>query len=93
MPQYFFHVRNSTGYMLDEEGQELAGLEAARDTAVSAVRSIISEESKVGLVDLRGRVEVFDEAGLILLTLPFSEALDIRTGPPPGRDVRPGVAA
>jgi hypothetical protein len=92
MPRYFFHVRNSTGYMLDEEGEELADFEAARDAAVNAVRSIISEESKIGRIDLRGRIEVSEEeGGEVILTLPFSEALDIRTGPPPEGDTKPGV--
>lgn len=84
MARFFFHLRNSTGYVKDEEGEDLPDLKAARNSAVASVRSIISEESKSGCVDLRGRIEVADEAGHTVLALPFSEALDIRTGPPPG---------
>lgn len=91
MPHFFFHVRNSEGFLEDEEGEELADLDAARAVAVTAVRSIISDESKGGLIDLRGRIEVSDESGRPVLALPFSEAVSVRTGPPASDEAEPGV--
>jgi len=84
MARFFFHLRDSTGYLEDEEGEDLQDLDAVRVSARDAARSIISEESKQGLIDLRTSIEVTDEAGTTVLELPFSEAVDVRTGPPPG---------
>jgi hypothetical protein len=92
MGVFFFNLRNSTGYLEDEEGEDLPDLGAAREAALDSVRSIISEESKQGLIDLRGSIEVTDEAGRLVLELPFGEAVDIKTGPPPPSDEAAGAA-
>ena len=91
MPRYYFHVRNSSGHLGDAEGEELPTIEAARSVAIAAIRSIISDESKTGKVDLRGRIEVTDEDGATLLLVPFSDAIEVRTGPPPSDPEGPGV--
>lgn len=93
MALYFFNLRNSTGYLSDEEGQECPDLETARAEAVKAVRSILSEEVKAGQLDLRGRLEVNDANGALVLTLPFSETVQVRTGPPASDQTQPGVDA
>jgi hypothetical protein len=93
MALYFFHLRNSSGYLLDEEGQEFPDLETVRAEAVRTVRSILSEELKAGQIDLRGRLEVTDAEGALLLTLPFSETVEVRTGPPVSEETQPGVDA
>jgi hypothetical protein len=90
--RYFFHLHNSTGFVEDQEGQELPGVEEARQVALASIRSIVSDESKSGSVDLRGRVEVMDEAGECVLVLPFSEAITVRTAPPPSAREEPGVS-
>lgn len=91
MPRYYFDLVNREGSVADAEGAELAGLDAARRQAVAAVLSIVSEETRRGLVDLRGRIRVRDGRGATLFTLPFAEAVDIRTGPPPVDGVEPGI--
>ncbi|WP_114951482.1 DUF6894 family protein [Sphingosinicella terrae] len=92
MPHYFFHVRNRFGYVEDEEGSELPDLEAARARAIDGVRSMLSEEARAGEIDLRGRIEVRDPAGALLLTIPFAEAVTVHTGPPADGS-KPGIAA
>jgi hypothetical protein len=91
MPHYFFHVCNSGGYLRDDEGQDLPNAEAAKVRAMESIRSIVSEEVKEGLADLRGRLEVTDAGGTTLLTMPFAEAIEVRTGPPLGEGVEAGV--
>jgi len=82
MARFFFHLRNSTGYLQDEEGQELADVSAARRAALESVRSIASEEAKAGTIDLRASIQVVDEKGGLVLELPFAEAVGVISGRP-----------
>jgi hypothetical protein len=83
MAHYHFHVLNGLGLTADDEGRELADLDAARREAIKGVRSIISEEAKEGRVDLRGRIDVADPSGRVLLTVAFTEAVEVVTGETP----------
>ena len=85
MPHYYLHVRNTVGYARDEEGQEFADLAHARLQALAGARSILSEEVKAGLLDLRGAIEIADAAGAILLEAPFADAVVITTDESPVR--------
>ena len=80
MPRYFFHVRDSLGYAEDDEGLELPGMAEARDAAVSGARSLLSAEVTAGALDLRGRIEVADEAGSLIETIRYEDVLAVRTG-------------
>ena len=77
MPRYRLHVSNSFGLAEDKEGQALPDLDAARDEAVRGIRSLLADELKSGKVDLRGRVDVVDDADRLLITVPFDEAFAI----------------
>ena len=79
MPLYYFHVHNSVGFVEDEEGRELPGVAAARAEALKGIRSLIAEDVLRGHVDLRGKLEVADEAGRILLTIAFADAVAVRS--------------
>lgn len=82
MRHFFFHLHNSTGAVLDHEGKDLPGVDAARAVAITSVRSIISEEARAGRIDLRGRVDVVDESGAMCAVVPFSSAFDVYLGEP-----------
>ena len=78
MARYFLHINNGGGYSEDTEGQELADLDAARAAAIEGVRSLLSEEARQGQLDLSGTIEIADADGNILLTVLFSEAVELR---------------
>jgi hypothetical protein len=78
MARYHFHIHDGAGFVEDEEGRELPDLEAARREGLRGIRSIVSEDLMNGVLDLRGRLEVVDDAGHRVLTIPFAEAVDIR---------------
>ena len=80
MARFYLHVINGTGRAPDEEGVELADAQAAAARAVEGIRSILADEAKAGRMDLDGRIEIADESGAIVRTVPFGEALDIRPG-------------
>jgi uncharacterized protein DUF6894 len=76
MPRYHFHLYNSIGSVPDEDGRELPDLETARAEAVKGARAIIADEVLNGRLDLEARIEVKNEAGAVLFTLTFAEAVD-----------------
>jgi hypothetical protein len=79
MSRYFFHVYSDT-VAIDEEGQELASLSIAREAAIRAARDFAAEEiTSCGQISLRHRIEVEDENGRPIFTLPFSAAFRIVT--------------
>ena len=76
MPLFYFHIHDDLDF-IDEEGIEMADAAAARVAALAGARGIMSEEVKTGHLDLRHSIEVEDEEGDPVLTLPFSEAVEI----------------
>ena len=77
MPRYRLHISNSTGLAEDKEGQALPDLDAAREEAVRGIRSLLADELKDGRVDLRGKVDIVDDADDVLMTVPFDESFAI----------------
>ena len=78
MARFYLNMSNGIGFVRDEEGQELPDLDAAREAAIAGIRSILSDEAKQGLLDLRGTVEITDESGQVLMVVPFKEAVELK---------------
>jgi hypothetical protein len=75
MPRYFFHFRNQNGLNEDYEGEELADLAAAEETAMNSAREIIADRLVGGAAAMGGcSFEICDEAGKLLFVFPFSKA-------------------
>ena len=83
MPRYFFNLHNGLGPILDEEGQILPDIEAARASALTGIRSVLADELARGGLDLDGRIDVVDDRQEILLSVSFEEAVAIKR--PTGR--------
>jgi len=77
MPHYHFNLHNSLGFVPDEEGRDLADLGTARAVGIDETRSILAEEVRAGRLDMVGRIEIVDQDGRSLLTIPFSEVIEI----------------
>jgi len=78
MAHYYLHISNGGGYSEDLEGQELPDLDAARASAIEGVRSLLSEEARQGQLDLSGRIDIADADGNLLLSVPFSDAVELK---------------
>ena len=76
VPRYFFNLFNDET-TVDDEGQELAGLDAARTRAIREARVIACESVGKGHLNLADRIEVLDEAGALVLTVTFAEAVEV----------------
>ena len=71
----FFHLRETGGYIPDEEGIELPDLAAVRAAAVEGARSTIAHEATGGRLPLATVMEVEDEGGVRLFDLPFRDTV------------------
>ena len=76
MPLFFFHIFDDLEF-IDEEGIDMADATAARAAALAGARGMMSEQVKNGRLSLHHRIEVEDEGGGAILTLPFSDAVTI----------------
>jgi len=77
---YFFHIRDHEKLIVDETGLELPNLAAARKEAIAAARSF-QKEAALTFENIDHQViEVSDDTGTVLLTVPFS---DYRFSEPP----------
>jgi hypothetical protein len=81
MPRYFFHVRDGDEVLLDdEEGEEHANLDEVRKAATEGARDMLGEAALSGkAASLRQRIEVADETGKTVLTVPVGHATDTET--------------
>lgn len=68
--RYFFHVRDKQGLIKDEEGTELPTLAAARFEARLSARDFAMEDLRRGGPILVREIEIEDEKGNVLGTLP-----------------------
>ena len=79
MPQYYFNVRHRpgpAGVSSDPEGDELADVNAAREHALSVARKMIARDRLTLIRDwLVCSFEITDEAGALVLTVPFSDTV------------------
>lgn len=78
MARFFFDVTNGIGFTEDEEGQEVADLTTARLVALEGMRSIMRDDVTAGFIDFAGKVDVCDSDHRFLLSIPFTEAVELR---------------
>lgn len=75
MPRYFFHIRQGDELFTDDEGEELADLNAVRNEAVESARELMADDVAQGRPSELRVFEVTDEHGNTVLTLPFEDAI------------------
>lgn len=81
MPKFYTHLINHIAHTRDEEGEDFPDVAAARSYALQAIRGFLAEEVRHGRLDLRGRVEIADDSHVVVLTIPFDEALALQLDP------------
>jgi hypothetical protein len=83
VPTYYFDLYNDMD-VIDDEGQDLPDLEAAKAHALAEARTMIEANvAETGRVDLTHRMEVRDESGETVHSLRFEDAVRfVREGRP-----------
>ena len=77
MHLYFLNVRDGSDFTPDPEGSSLPTIEAARQLAVECARQMMGEAVRHGSrIGLKRTFEINDEAGKLLLAVPFRDAID-----------------
>ena len=81
MARYFFYLRDGDRLLPDDdEGEELRDMEAVRSYAIQSARELLSQAALNGkAASLRQQIEVLDERGQTLLTIPVGHATDTET--------------
>jgi hypothetical protein len=77
MQKLYFHLHECGETVIDEEGTEVDSLEEARVVALRAARSIMGSEVAAGKLCLSCHISVESAHGMIVMTVPFREALNI----------------
>ena len=77
MPLYFMHLRDGTDQLLDPEGKDFATLDELRTAVLFNARDVMAADIRNGVVDFRFRIDVEDEEGTLVYTLPFENAFTI----------------
>jgi hypothetical protein len=72
MPLYYCHIRNRDELEVDPDGTELPDIDAALTEALKVARELTAE---IPGYDGSTVIEIADEDGRTVLTLPFSDAL------------------
>jgi hypothetical protein len=78
VPHYFFHLYDDL-IVLDQEGKELPSLQAARENALDNAREMACAEVLDGHLNLKHRIEIADESGKVLATVPFQDVVVVET--------------
>jgi hypothetical protein len=77
MARYFFDLHECGTTSTDDEGCERESLAEVRDEALRAAREVMCAEVFEGSLCLSCRIDVRDDTGTVVLTLPFKEALTV----------------
>jgi hypothetical protein len=75
MPRYYFNIIAGDGIREDLEGTELPSLEDANAEAIEDARTLMSDAVLLGQDISSRRVEICNEAGDVLLTVSFKDAI------------------
>lgn len=77
MAKYYFHVLTSEGRVIDPEGTELEGMDAAHVSAIEDARALMSEAILEGKDISSRKIEICDENGALLQVVSFRSALTV----------------
>jgi len=75
MARYFFNLYECGVQTPDVEGEEFDDLELVRETAVRLARGIMAGEIAAGRLCLLCRIEIVDEAGAVVMEVPFRDTV------------------
>jgi hypothetical protein len=75
MSMYYFHIRDGDKFEVDPDGTELPDIDAAHAEALKVAHELLREVANLGQ---KAVIEIADEHGRTVLTMPLSDALRLR---------------
>ena len=77
MALYFFHLCDGGDALIDPDGRDIDDEANVPDAALREARAIISQDALGGRIMLHQFIEVRNEAGKLIHTLPFRDTVTI----------------
>lgn len=77
MARYFLQLRSGIDELLDPDGSEFLTLEAVRAAVLDNARDVIKGTVDQGRIDLSFRIDAENEAGEVVYSLAFADAVDL----------------
>ncbi len=74
MPKFHFHLYENADSLLDPEGVD-CDVSSLAERTLTAARAIIAADAIEGDIDLRHRIDVQNDAGAVVHSLLFSQAV------------------
>ena len=78
VPRYFMHLIDSTDVLLDPDGMVIPP-EMVERVALRAARDCMAGDVQNGRLDLRYRIDVHNESGMVVHQLAFADAVQVLT--------------
>jgi hypothetical protein len=70
--RYHMNIRDKAGVTLDEEGEELEDLEAARRSARTSIRALVAEDLLGGKPVAQRHIDIADANGAMVASVSIS---------------------
>lgn len=80
MPHYYLHLRDGVDELLDPDGINMPA-DAVPGFALRAARDCIAGDVMNGRIEFKYRIDVEDENGNVVHSVPFAEAIEIVPAP------------
>ncbi|MGC5799889.1 DUF6894 family protein [Sphingomonas sp. NFX23] len=78
MSRFYLHQQIANGVIEDPDGTEAVDLAAAKHEAILAARQLLANAILTGVAPLGTAFQITNEAGQMLLKVPFRDALPAR---------------
>lgn len=78
MASFYFHLRDSVDVLLDPDGMECADLDTLVSETLRMARDVIAGDVRSGEIDLHYHIDVEDDAGTVVHSLSFADAVTIK---------------
>ena len=76
MPHYRMHLRDGNDELLDPDGVYMPA-QAVPGAALRAARDCIAGDVMTGRIEFKYRIDVEDDDGRVVYSLPFADAVEI----------------
>ena len=77
MARFYLNLQNTHLEVSDDEGVDALDPADAREKAIRGIRDFLGHEITRGILDLRGKIDIVDDKGVTVMTVPFAEAVRI----------------
>ena len=78
MPRFYMHIRDGEELIVDAEGCTFPDIDAASEEARVAIREMLAERIRQGEVIDGQAIEISDETGRTLMTIPFKDSIKLQ---------------